>query len=170
MDCSLAPMICLTFGRHSALGCGTGRASLLAQHPWTGYDLTAICANAGGLVLLVSYIGFAYLVTHSGDFYRRRRWKAAVWFAGVPTGIASLVLLYLTIAPGFDAWSSKSIVAIAGLVSKAALPILSLAIPLLLIITWGTHQQLKWWLNSDDFLDKIWKDPNKDHKNPVQDI
>jgi hypothetical protein len=46
----------------------------------------------------------------------------------------------------------------------------TIIIPVLFVSAIGTHHQLRLWLNSDDYLDKIWKDPNKGHKNPIQEI
>jgi hypothetical protein len=59
---------------------------------------------------------------------------------------------------------------IIGAIVAGFFPTLALIIPPLFAIAWGTHNQLKWWLNTDDFLDKIWKDPNKGHKSPIQEL
>ena len=64
------------------------------------YDPTFLCIDIPGAVLLAGYVGFAYAVTNRGDFYHRRRWKAAIWFASIPTIIASSILVYLATAAG----------------------------------------------------------------------
>jgi hypothetical protein len=45
-----------------------------------------------------------------------------------------------------------------------------LIIPFTFLFTISTHYQLKWWPDSNIYLDKIWKDPNKESRSPIQDI
>ncbi len=134
------------------------------------YDLTLVCFTIAGLTLLAGYIAFAHFVTHRGDFYHRRRWKTAIWFAVVPTVIVSGILLYLSIVDDIGTWTSRNMLDRAGSIIESVMSTLALVIPLLFVLTWGAHHQLKWWFNSDDYLDKIWKDPSKGHKSPVQEI
>ncbi len=132
------------------------------------YDLTTLCISSTGLILVISYIASASLVMHNGDFYRIRRWKASICFAVIPTGVASAVLTYYSIAERISTLSSKSTLAVGGAIIASVMLPLTLAIPFLFIVTLGVHHQLKWWLNSNDYLDKIWKDPNKAHKSVIQ--
>jgi hypothetical protein len=130
-------------------------------------DVSLLCVNVIGIVLLIGYLVFAYLVTHKGDFYYVRRWKFALWVAN----IIGLVLLALFLFPSINLISSNSIQgSLFGIAVSAFLSTLTYIIPFLYVVVIGVHYQLKWWLNSDDFLDKIWKDPNKRHKSPVQDL
>jgi hypothetical protein len=123
-----------------------------------------------GIVLLIGYFVFAYLVTHRSDFYHARRWK----FALAVTNILGLVILAILIFPSLTTIFNKSpginIIELFGLAIGTILYDLTFIIPFLFIVAIGTHYQLKWWLNSDDFLDRLWKDPNKRHKSPIQDL
>jgi len=134
------------------------------------YDITLICMRMIGIILFISYVVFAYLVTHRGDFYHIRRWKAALWFAGFPGIILSALLLFSSITMTVGTATGKDPLEVIALVFSVIFSALSLIGPFLFVVTIGTHQQLKWWLNSDDYLDKIWKDPNKGHKNPIQEL
>jgi len=126
------------------------------------------CWNTFGVILLISYIIFCFSVTRKGGFYEIRRWKASIWFA-----LITDVLLWLYLLLFFEPVKSnipsnyyELIVAIPNFL------ILTLAIHMsfLFIATIGTHFELKRWLNSDDYLDKIWKDPNKARKSPIQEL
>ncbi len=123
-----------------------------------------------GILLLVGYLGFAYFATHNGDFYHNRRWKAAIWFSAVPTSLGASILVYFSVASSLNVLGSKSALEIAGVIVMAVMSTLVLAVPFLFFVTWGMHHQLKWWFNSDDYLDKIWKDPNRGHKSPIQEL
>jgi hypothetical protein len=127
-----------------------------------------------GLILLVGYIAFSYFVTHRGDFYRIRRWKASIWSAsifgcflggilGVPLYLGSTVAI-------ISSSSARNIFGVIGVTIGGFLSLLAFILPFVFMVCLGTHHHLKWWLNSDDYLDKIWKDPNQGHKNPIQDI
>jgi len=123
-----------------------------------------------GMVLLISYFGFAYWVTHKGDFYHIRRWKAALWVAGILGIILFVIPPFSPIPTIISPSSGKNLFEFIGLIVNALFSTLVFVIPLLFVITIGMHHGLKWWLNSDDFLDMIWKDPNKGHKSPIQDL
>ena len=123
-----------------------------------------------GAILLISYVVFAYLVTHRGDFYQVRRWKAALWFAGLPGVILSAILLFSSITTIVRNSVEKNADELIGSVFGAVFSAFALIVPFLFVVTIGTHHQLKWWLNSDDYLDKLWKDPNKQQKSPIQEL
>lgn len=149
-------------------------------------DVTFICMITNGVILLISYILFAYWVTHKGDFYHIRRWKASIWLASITAAIfwgalliIPVVLIIINSSPKniIDMiWmksinsSAKNIFEFFGLVVGSFLSMFNLVVPLLFIVTLGTYHQLKWWLISDDYLDKIWKDPNKGHKSPIREL
>jgi len=133
-------------------------------------DVTLVCLNTMGVVLFISYLVFTYLVTHKGDFYHIRRWKAALWVAGIPGVMLSAFLLLPSIPVVVSNSPGKNLFEFIGLIIGAIFSTLVLVTPLLFVIAFGTHYRLKWWLNSDDFLDKIWKDPNKGHKSPIQEL
>ncbi len=133
-----------------------------------------------GSFLLASYSLFAFYVTRHGDFYMIRRWRAAIWTSLFSTilflvifnicvvgviGINSPILKYPNLLSG-------TLVKNIFLILKFSLDLLIVFLPcltiFLFIITIGTYYRLKWWLNSDDFLDKLWKDPNKNRKSPIQ--
>ncbi len=133
-------------------------------------DITLICWNIMGIVLFISYLVFTYLVTHTGDFYHIRRWKAALWIASITVIIFVAFFLFSSVQENVNHSSTKNLLEFIGLVSGSFFPTLALAVPLLFVIAVGMQHRLKWWLNSDDFLDKIWKDPNKGHKSPIQEL
>jgi len=143
---------------------------MIFQLGGNSYDLTLICTSANGVILFVSYVGFAYLVTHSGDFYQARRWKAALWFAGIFGVILSALLIFFSITTIVSSTVERNTYEVIGQVIGAIFSSLTLIVPLLFVTAIGTHHQLKWWLNSADYLDKIWKDPNKGHKSPIQEL
>jgi hypothetical protein len=134
------------------------------------YDITLICISSVGVILLVGYAGFAYLVTHSGDFYHVRRWKASLWFASIFGIILSALLIIFSIRPIISSAVERNTFEVIKQVIGMIFTGLTLIIPFLFVVTIGTHHQLKWWLNSDDYLDKVWKDPSKGHKNPIQEL
>ena len=131
-------------------------------------DVTSLCWSTLGIVLFVGYLRFAHSVTQRGDFYHGRRWKAALWFAGVPCLILFVIFLLSSITATFSNPSGKDTIDLIEFVIVAVLTRLAYMIPVLLVMTIGIHYSLKWWRNSDDFLDKIWKDPTKGQKNLVQ--
>ena len=143
---------------------------MIFQQEGNSYDITLICMSAVGVILFVSFAGFTYLVTHSGDFYHVRRWKASLWFACTFGVILSVLLIIFSIQPIVSNTVERNTYEIIGQVIGVIFSSLTLIIPFLFLITIGIHYQLKWWLNSDDYLDKIWKDPNKGHKSPIQDL
>jgi hypothetical protein len=133
-------------------------------------DVTLICLNIIGAVLLIGYSWFAYMVTHRGDFYHIRRWKAALLVAAIPGIIVFVIPPFSPISIIISHSSGKNLFELVGLIINTIFPTLVIIIPLLIVITIGTRRQLKWWLNSDDFLDMVWKDPNKGHKSPIQEL
>jgi hypothetical protein len=134
------------------------------------YDITLLCMSAIGLILLVGYIAFSYFVTHRGDFYHIRRWKASIWLASIFGGILGVPVFLLSIAALIASSSAKNIFEIIGVIIGGFLSIIAFILPFVFMVCIGTHHRLKWWFNSDDYLDKIWKDPNKGYKSPIQDI
>jgi len=116
---------------------------------------------------------FAYWVIHRGKFYHIRRWKAAIW-SGIIFGIFGIFLFVILsfsilISADISRLSVQNISEVIKLMIGLFLTITFIIIPLIFLVTFGMHHQLKWWLNSDDYLDKIWKDPNKGRKSPIQD-
>jgi hypothetical protein len=142
---------------------------MIIQTGGNSYNLTPICGNAIGIFLLVGYIGFAHLVTHSGDFYHIRRWKASLWFAGIFGVILYAFFIIFSIPTTLGSVERITFQAI-GQAIGVIISGFTIIIPVLFVSAIGTHHQLRLWLNSDDYLDKIWKDPNKGHKNPIQEI
>jgi membrane protease YdiL (CAAX protease family) len=135
------------------------------------FDVSYICFTFVGVAFLISYIVFTYFVLHRGDFYHIRRWKAAIWAAVISVVLFSAFLFAFLFFQGIKsplANSSKDVAEIIILLIGTFLPALVIFVPLLFLITLGTHHQLKWMLNSDDLLDKIWPDPNKGNKSPIQ--
>jgi uncharacterized membrane protein YesL len=133
-------------------------------------DVTLLCMNIIGIVLFIGYAVFAYLVTHKGGFYQIRRWKFGLWVANILGLVLLAIFLFPSIRTILSNSSEQNTIDLIGLVISAILSALIYIIPFLFIIACGTHYQLKWWLTSDDFLDRLWKDPNKGHKSPVQDL
>ena len=133
-------------------------------------DVTLLCVNIIGIVLLIGYAVFAYLVTHKGDFYHIRRWKFALWVANILGLVLLAIFLFPSITTILSNSSEQNTIDLIGLVLSAILSALTYIIPFLFIIAFGTHYRVKWWLTSDDFLDRLWKDPNKGRKSPVQDL
>jgi hypothetical protein len=120
-----------------------------------------LCLGIGEFILLVIYAVFAYLGSRRDNFYQARRWKAAVWTSIligflIPLGICTMEIL--SAYKDSITLNSDSLIATVGLT-------LALVIPLMFIITISTYNRLAW---SDDLLDKIWKDPNKGKKSPIQ--
>ena len=143
---------------------------MMFQQGENSYDITLLCMSVLGLLLLIGYIAFSYFVTHKGDFYHIRRWKAAIWFAGIFGGILGVPLFLSSVAAIGSASSTKNVFEVIGTTIGGLFSILAFILPFVFMVCIGTHHQLKWWLNSDDYLEKIWKDPNKGHKSPIQDI
>ncbi len=143
------------------------------------YDLIGICVGTVDFILLAIYVGFAYLATHRGDFYEVRRWKAAIWAACIFGAVVLAVFLGAVMLAFILNVSTLSLiagglrkdsVAVGSMMLIVALPAVCLITLSMFLVTWGVHRRLKWWLDSDDFLDKIWKDPNKGHRSPIQEI
>jgi hypothetical protein len=132
-------------------------------------DVSSLVWSALGLVLFIGYFRFADSVIHQGNFYQARRWKAALWFTGVP-GLILLTIFPLTSIPAiFNDSSGRDTIDLIESVIVITLSTLSWIIPVLFVITVATYSLLKWWRNSDALLDKIWKDPDNRQKNHVQD-
>ncbi len=140
------------------------------QQAGNSFDVTGICLGIVGLVLLTGYIAFAALVTHRGNFYQARRWKGAILISSIPMVPVLGVLAYLFIVPNWRAWSSEGVVQIAGHIVQTVMAALALIAPVLFPATWKTWDRLRWSVQAEDFLDKIWKDPNKGHRSPFQEI
>jgi hypothetical protein len=138
-----------------------------------------ICAGFGW-ILLTGYALFAIYVTRYGDYYKIRRWKTAIWIS-----IMSAVLVLVIIIVYFEG----AIVINSLLFQNPGLlfgtkvdyifhlfrSIIDLLLifplfltPYLFMFTIGEYYQLKWWLTSDDYLDKVWKDPNRPNRSPIQ--
>ena len=138
-----------------------------------------ISAGTGGVFLFI-YLLFAFYVTRHGNFYKIRRWKAAIWVSLLsvilPVAIISISiggtfemnspllkspnLFFGTYVVNLLQWLKSTI--------QKLLVFLPCLTPFLFVVTIGTYYQLKWWLDSDDYLDKIWKDPNRNNKSPIQ--
>ncbi len=140
------------------------------QQARNSFDVSGICLGTVGFILLVGYVVFAFLVTHRGDFYQIRRWKAAICFSSISMALILVVVVYIFVTPGFSAWSSESMVEIAGHILGTLMATLVFIVPVLFAATWKIWDQLRWSVQADDFLDKIWKDPNKEHRSPIQEI
>jgi hypothetical protein len=133
-----------------------------------------------GLISLASYTFFAALITRQGDFYRIRRWKAAICCALIGAVIAVVIAVFcfaLIVLKNSSFLQNPDFLAEINLenvfqflfsISKAFLTLAPCLTTMLFVVTFGTYSRLKWWLNSDDYLDKIWKDPNRNKKSPVQ--
>lgn len=134
------------------------------------YDITYICVSAAGIFSLASYIGFIYISTHNGDFYRIRRWKAASWVSIIPSIILLVFLLFVSTKSVLNNSPAQSIFELLGLIVGIFFSTIALITPFTFVFTLGTHYQLKWWPSSETYLNKIWEDPNKKHKSPIQDI
>jgi hypothetical protein len=145
----------------------------------SSYDITLTFSFLGILFILfwLGFIPFAYYKTHSGDFYHIRRWKASLAAGLIFDGCIILPILFLFsgslifgVITQERSW--QSIINLE-FVSKAFFIILSLIflfMPIGFLITLGIHARLTQFLSSDDFLDKIWKDPNKGQKSPLQEL
>ncbi len=134
------------------------------------YDVTGICVGTVDFILLAIYIAFAYLATHRGDFYEVRRWKAAIWAACIFGAVMLAFILGLSTFPLIAGGLLKDLLEIGRLILIVTLLAACVIVPSMFLVTWGVHRRLKWWLDSDDFLDKIWKDPDKGHRSPIQEI
>jgi hypothetical protein len=131
-----------------------------------------------GCISLAVYAYFAYYVTRNGDFYKVRRWKAAIWtallsivillslfaFVGI-LGIISTIIENPTISFGTIIKDFFQMLKLASFELIVLSPCLA---HILFVITIGTYYRLKGWLQSDDYLDKIWKDPNRGKRSPLQ--
>ena len=159
---------------------------MIFQQGESSFYITIICLCAIGAIFLFSYVLFAYIVTHKGDFYQIRRWKGAILFAGIFSLIFTIILLFVIIISLDTNSSAKYLVElfrlIFGLLLKECIfevimlifsilfTYLTLIIPFQFMVTLGIHFQLKRWYPSDDYLDKIWEDPNKGHRSPIRDV
>lgn len=144
------------------------------QQGGDSYDVSLLCMSTVGIILLISYVVFAYLVTHQGDFYQVRRWKAAIWAAGIAGSVIAfpiiVVLIFSLIAASANPREGTGFIEAVGAVMGLFFGGFTLLVPFLFMVTFGTYYQLKRWLDSDDILDKIWKDPHKGHKSPIQEL
>lgn len=143
---------------------------MMFQQGENSYNTTLLCMSVIGSILLTGFIAFSYFVTHQGDFYHIRRWKAAIWVAGIFGGSLAVPLFLLSSAAISSSSLTKNVFEVIGTTIGGLFSILAFILPFVFMVCIGTHHQLRWWLNSDDYLDRIWKDPNKGHKSPIQDI
>ncbi len=139
-------------------------------------DITPFCCGSLGITLLVGYIVFAFSVTRHGDFYQVRRWKASI-LAAVISSILFIIGYFAAFAvPILGALFTNPDLLFNMKIDKQFLTGylelilfgLVILMPFMFIGTLGTYYRLKQWLTSDDFLDTIWKDPNKNKKSPIQ--
>jgi hypothetical protein len=123
-----------------------------------------LCIGIGEFILLIVYVIFAYLGSRRDNFYQARRWKAAVWISI----ISGFLILAMICAPAiiftYNDFVETSTLHLDSIFASITL-ILVFVLPLMFIITLSTYNRLAW---SDDLLDKIWKDPNKGNKSPIQ--
>jgi len=123
-----------------------------------------LCLGIGELALLLVYVIFAYSVTHSDDFYQARRWKAAILIS-IISGILILVMICtLIFLFSYDEITKVRTMNLDSLIVTVTFT-LAFVIPLMFIITVASYNRLVW---SDDLLDKIWNDPSKGKKSPIQ--
>ncbi len=144
------------------------------------YDLDPILCPSIGLISLASFVIFALYVTRHGGYYKIRRWKTAIRFALLSTVL--FVVIFIIIYGGADLfnrsplWNPDFLLRVKledvlQLFTSILIQILNISaclVPWLFIITLGTYHQLKWWLNSDDYLDEIWKDQNRPPRSPIE--
>jgi hypothetical protein len=116
----------------------------------------------------MTYVGLAYVATHNGDFYQVRRWKAALWFANIFGVILSALFIFFSVTAVGSSAVEKNAYEIIGQIIGVVFSSLTFIVPFLFVVAIGTQRELEWWPDSDDYLDKIWKDPNKGHKSPIQ--
>jgi hypothetical protein len=143
-------------------------------------DPDYIYVAIGWVILAGGYTLFAFYVTRHGDFYNIRRWKAAICVA-LLSAILLMMVIYILVGrtilinptlfqtPNMSLGMKLITVfqSFKNMITKLIvfLPCLT---PYIFLVTIGTHHQLKWWLISDDYLDKVWKDPNKNNRSPIQ--
>jgi hypothetical protein len=120
---------------------------MMFQQGENSYDITLLCMSGIGLILLVGYIAFSYFVTHRGDFYRIRRWKASIWSAsifgcflggilGVPLYLGSTVAI-------ISSSSARNIFGVIGVTIGGFLSLLAFILPFVFMVCLGTHHHLK---------------------------
>lgn len=138
-------------------------------------DITAYCFGFAGIVMLTVYAVFVGYMTQHGDFYQKRRWKASILAAILSSALFIVVILISLSIPIIGQFLKKPAplfeheIRPTGYLYFELISILLVCwMSFMFIVTFGTHYRLKWWLNSDDFLDKIWKDPDKNRKSPIQ--
>lgn len=138
----------------------------------TGANMAeAIPFSVFGGIILVLYGLFVFVVIKQGDFYAARRWKAAAWAAVLSVVFFEGVLAVITFTLLLSGSHDLSFRAALGIASQSLISVLLLLPclgPLLFVITIGTYYRLKHWLDSDRFLDRIWDDPNKGRRTPIQ--
>ena len=122
------------------------------------------CLGGSEFILLVVYAIFAYRGSLRDNFYQARRWKTAVWISV----ISSFIILALVCAPvlwsTYQRFMETKVLNFEPLWATISM-ILVVVIPLMFMMTIGAYSRLAW---SDYLLDKIWKDPNKGNKSPIQ--
>jgi hypothetical protein len=62
-----------------------------------------------GVALFLSYVAFAYLVTHNGNFYHVRRWKAALWITNILGVILLVFFLIVSLSTATSVLPKKSV-------------------------------------------------------------
>jgi hypothetical protein len=136
-------------------------------------DISLIVFGGCGLVLSVVYVVFAFLVTRQSNFYKARRWKAAVGLAVLPSVFVVVMITAVSVvSSGMTfirdfASGGTSFLQLLGWVFEYLVYWSLCLTPFWFIVTLGTYYRLTGWMNSDDYLDKIWKDPNQGHKSPI---
>ena len=143
-------------------------------------ELGSIFLICMGLILLSSYLLFAIYITRHGDYYKIRRWKAAIWISLISAFLfAGLVIItiegYIVLNSPLSQNPILLLETIANTYIQSFKTIIGLLfassfclVPYLFMVTLGVYYKLKWWFGSDDLLDKIWKDPKRPIRSPLQ--
>jgi hypothetical protein len=143
-------------------------------------EINIVFCGGIGLLLLVSYLLFAFYITRHGDFYQIRRWKAAIWSSVLMSVLFVVIMIIMFVAIFvfsspllqnpvllFETIDENYFQIYTGIIA-AFLGFFPCLTPYLFLTTIAIHYKITLWLTSDDFLDKIWKDPNRGHKSPIQ--
>ena len=143
-------------------------------------ELGSIFLICMGLILLSSYLLFAIYITRHGDYYKIRRWKAAIWISLISAFLfAGLVIItiegYIVLNSPLSQNPILLLETIANTYIQSFKTIIGLLfassfclVPYLFMVTLGVYYKLKWWFGSDDLLYKIWKDPKRPIRSPLQ--
>ena len=115
-------------------------------------------------VLLLGYVIFAYFVTRKADFYKARRWRAAILISVISGFLITALICIPLLLSSYDT-STKSIILNFDSMIATVICALAFVIPFMFLITVTSYSRLAW---SDYLLDKLWKDPNEGKKSPIQ--